>query len=314
MPTLIPLSKTNPFVRSIQRLSAVNLKTDVFSVGYDCQLICIIEGHGFLQYPQGYLSLRPGTVAIINPCVPHNIITYSGEKLIQLKLNFDYTQNSSSQAKYIPCVPEKLFVETKVTCDTLPSDVPYMRGCMCISNMQHIGSSLLGMLDMYEKKQCFCDALLSAQAKMLICELFASIINEKSKAGNRIGAELINDVITYLDIHYMEQISNADIAEYLNYHPNYLNKQIVRYTGRSLHQHLITYRIARATELLLFSKATITDIAQSTGFQNVSHFSRVFQQNFECSPSSLRSLYSDSSNYALKAFKSLAKNKPGNEF
>jgi len=47
-------------------------------------------------------------------------------------------------------------------------------------------------------------------------------------------------------------------------------------------------RLARAKELLETTEMTVTDICFSTGFENVSHFSRLFKEHYGDSPSSYR--------------------------
>lgn len=47
-------------------------------------------------------------------------------------------------------------------------------------------------------------------------------------------------------------------------------------------------RLAKARQMLLSSKMSVADVAYSLGFENATHFSRVFKQQYGSSPSALR--------------------------
>lgn len=51
------------------------------------------------------------------------------------------------------------------------------------------------------------------------------------------------------------------------------------------HQYLRMYRLHKAKQLLLTTKLNVSETAYLTGFKNVSHFSRIFAEEFGKSPS-----------------------------
>ena len=88
----IPLNHVNPYVRRIYTVEIERHSTSEFLIGYCNRMLYIRDGHGFLQNPAGYLSLRPGTLAIICAGEQHNIISYPDERLSALCFDFDCTQ------------------------------------------------------------------------------------------------------------------------------------------------------------------------------------------------------------------------------
>lgn len=54
--------------------------------------------------------------------------------------------------------------------------------------------------------------------------------------------------------------------------------------GRTLHDYLRFYRLRRAKELLLTTNLNVSEAAYGTGFSNVSHFSRIFTEEFGQNP------------------------------
>lgn len=59
-------------------------------------------------------------------------------------------------------------------------------------------------------------------------------------------------------------------------------------TGRSFAGYLIEYRLERAAYALRNSEDTVLEIAERTGFGNLSNFNRLFRKRFEMTPSRFR--------------------------
>ena len=59
-------------------------------------------------------------------------------------------------------------------------------------------------------------------------------------------------------------------------------------TDSTVTEYLRSLRLHKAKELLVHSDLTVTEAAYSTGFKNVSHFSRAFTREFDMNPSELR--------------------------
>jgi AraC-like DNA-binding protein len=60
------------------------------------------------------------------------------------------------------------------------------------------------------------------------------------------------------------------------------------FTDRTPHDYLRTYRLQKAKELLITTKLKVFEVAYRTGFKNVSHFCRIFTEEFGNSPGEFR--------------------------
>jgi AraC-like DNA-binding protein len=61
-------------------------------------------------------------------------------------------------------------------------------------------------------------------------------------------------------------------------------------TDSTPHEFLRTYRLQRAKELLLTTDHNVSEVAYLTGFKNISHFSRVFKEEFGKNPGKFQKL------------------------
>lgn len=91
----------------------------------------------------------------------------------------------------------------------------------------------------------------------------------------------------YIDAHFSEDISVADVAAHVGLSPDYLARQFKQVTGVAPITYLRRYRLARAMEYLDDGR-TVTDTAALVGFQSLAHFSREFKQELGMSPSQYR--------------------------
>ncbi|MFZ4572702.1 MAG: helix-turn-helix domain-containing protein, partial [Bacteroidales bacterium] len=59
-------------------------------------------------------------------------------------------------------------------------------------------------------------------------------------------------------------------------------------TDKTVNEYLRTFRLYKARELLLTTGLNVSEVAYETGFKNLSHFSRVFTEEFGTNPSELK--------------------------
>ena len=116
-----------------------------------------------------------------------------------------------------------------------------------------------------------------------------------AQCGNDAGSRrTVERVIALIREEYDSPIDNAEIAARLNYHPNYLNRLMLRYTNSTLHQYLLNYRFDRALSLLMTTDLTIAEVAARSGFGDTSHFSKLFRRRTGQSPGKFRVTHTDS--------------------
>lgn len=93
----------------------------------------------------------------------------------------------------------------------------------------------------------------------------------------------------YLDLHYMENISETDLAEYLGLNGTYFSSLFKKVMGKTFRQALTERRIHEAKiYLLLHKNLRISYIARLCGFSDSNYFSLVFHRVTGCSPKNYR--------------------------
>ena len=103
--------------------------------------------------------------------------------------------------------------------------------------------------------------------------------------------DLLREVRTYLDSHYMEPLTLEELAESFHVNSYHLAHIFKKFYGYPLIQYMTRRRIGEAQTLLIDSAMSITDIALSVGYGSSSHFNRAFQKLTGMSPRNYRNLY-----------------------
>ncbi|WP_448701847.1 helix-turn-helix domain-containing protein [Mucilaginibacter sp. AW1-3] len=88
----------------------------------------------------------------------------------------------------------------------------------------------------------------------------------------------ILDAISYISLHLHQKLSVTHLAERANQNSEYFSRSFQRHTGDRPLNYINEKRIERAQYLIVTSQLTYAQIAAQTGFDNQSHFSRVFKK------------------------------------
>lgn len=101
---------------------------------------------------------------------------------------------------------------------------------------------------------------------------------------NRTRLSQLKKIFALIDAHYSEPLTLANLAETAGLSPNYFCRYFKKITQQNPIDYLNSYRIEMACLKLLHSTDSITDIALSCGFNDVSYFIKIFRRYKGISP------------------------------
>jgi AraC family transcriptional regulator len=96
-------------------------------------------------------------------------------------------------------------------------------------------------------------------------------------------------VIDYIDENLSGDLTLAQLAAVAGMSPHYFAELFRQSTGRAPHQYVLLRRIDVAKEGLRDPRRSVIEAGLDVGFQNPSHFARVFRKWVGISPSGFRS-------------------------
>lgn len=92
------------------------------------------------------------------------------------------------------------------------------------------------------------------------------------------------DILIYLNDHFQEDMTLANVAKKFGYNPGYLSRSFRQTFGVTFIHYLTMLRLREAVFLLKAEKWTVSECAVRSGFGSMRSFYRAFYDEFGCSP------------------------------
>lgn len=99
---------------------------------------------------------------------------------------------------------------------------------------------------------------------------------------------VIQQVLSYINQNFKEEISLKTLSFKYNVNPSYLGQIFHKEVGMAFSDYLNKVKNEKAKELLLNTNLKVNDIAKMVGYVDTSYFYRRFKEYFGISPSTLR--------------------------
>ncbi len=133
----------------------------------------------------------------------------------------------------------------------------------------------------------------------LLYSLLIVLIQEKARPVEQDSSFILTDsynqvtrlIIVYIEKNFHRPFSLREMAESLNYNPNYLSTTFRRNTGISVVEYLNFIRIRHSVIWFSFNTLDVTTAYEAAGFSSINHFSRTFRKLLGVSPRQYRKAF-----------------------
>ncbi|MBQ7900341.1 MAG: helix-turn-helix transcriptional regulator, partial [Clostridia bacterium] len=121
--------------------------------------------------------------------------------------------------------------------------------------------------------------------KNLLFELLVHFIRKSSfiREENEIDM-VVAYVIDYINLHYAENITLEELADFNNVSPSYLSRKFKYISGMNLSEYVRDVRLKHAKIMLVETNDSISQISDRCGFNDSNYFSYVFKKEEKISP------------------------------
>ncbi|PTQ73012.1 AraC family transcriptional regulator [Pseudomonas sp. GV071] len=252
-----------------------------FHKEYELHLIVASSGKVFIGDYIG--NFAPDTLFLTGPNLPHNWISQVAADEVypqrDMLVNFTDEVLDSGSAVFselqglAPLLGRAQY-GIEFRCPRLIAEVRgLMQRIADSSGMTRLGHFLILM-----------ELLAATEDYQLLSAVRAAELADES------NVERINRAVDYIFQHYVQDLSQEQVAEQLGMTPTYFSRFFKQATGRGFVEFVNRLRVSKSCELLSTSDKPVTDVCFESGFSNVSNFNRRFQQLKGMTPSGYRRL------------------------
>jgi YesN/AraC family two-component response regulator len=105
-----------------------------------------------------------------------------------------------------------------------------------------------------------------------------------------LGNNKLSDILGFISDN-CATVTLRQIAEEFHFNPNYLSRLMKSHTGQTFTQVLQATRLRKAALLLGSTDMSVSDITHFVGYQNFTHFYKLFRQSYGVSPAEYRATH-----------------------
>ncbi|WP_175438257.1 helix-turn-helix transcriptional regulator [Fusibacter sp. 3D3] len=265
-------------------LNIVYMKKDDFNKvknkpkkkGYE--LIYLITGERKYLVNDTLYKISPGTVVLFDNATNVKTVIYDTAYYEQIVLHFyqsDLDDLNDIIVKYnlLHCFNDGIKM---VTLDYQHKEI--------------IENNFTALMNYIPTKSLFDESTAKLTIVQILSLLNTQIQNSTLNEGAMLGAinSKIAEVIMYINKNFHEDLTLNDMAQKFYISPFYLAKKFKQATNATFVQYINALRIKKSKQLLVQSDFKIIDIAYTVGFNSHTHFTRIFTQFCNETPTQFR--------------------------
>lgn len=115
-----------------------------------------------------------------------------------------------------------------------------------------------------------------------IVEIMTEELDKMKKAANM--SRKMYQILNYLDEHYMEDLTQEELARRFDWNPSYLSQMFRKELGITYKDYINERKLKKAKELLEEGKLSVEQIAELTGFKSANYFYKIFKKKTGMKP------------------------------
>ena len=249
------------------------------------EIICVIHGNLDNQISSHHLNLTSGDICIIAPNTEHMHSINSDDciviNLLVRKSTFDkvffgtLTKNN---------ILSNFFSKTLYGSSS--------RGSYLLFHTQD-DDKILNLITMAYEEYNTDYPYKSNMLNSIINMFFITLL--RNHAHNAITPNLegtsydsnITHILNYMQVNY-KTVTISKLAEVFNYSERHITRLLKESVGDSFTSVIQKIKLYKATELLANPDLSIQEIAEISGFVNISHFYRTFRKHYQMTPQQYR--------------------------
>lgn len=253
----------------------------------EVELQYIQKGQAYITCDEDNFHVSKGDIVFINHTVRHFVTPVGSEGAIFISIIIHPSfilglGQLELENKYIsPVIVDRSFSHLHITTD----HALYLQFMSPLKQLITLNTDCTSGYELLSKAYIL-------QLWKLIYDQLPSDAARTSKISARTAnqdAQRVKNAMLFIQEHFMESVTLEDIADSILVSKSECCRCFRRTTGLSPIEYLMKYRIMEAAKQMnRKTHESISEIAGSVGFNNISYFNKIFKKFMDCTPTEYR--------------------------
>lgn len=277
------LQALSPYVRRAWHHKVEHMKLAPRII-FDYELLYVEQGELDIRIGGESLTVFPGDLLLFKPGIEHEFVHSRGPCWMP-HIHFDalyyedYEEVPINFKLRAECSPQEL---SWLRPDWLGSvlEIPHL---IRVQNHAEIHQDLMRLIHAYERR----DAEFPLLQKSLVLDILYLVIKGLKSAGHgqlSLHQAAMERAVTHIMEHYNDIIRLEDLSKTACLSLYHFSRVFKQTYDVSPHQFQIRYRMERAKELMMYSRLSLSAIAEQVGYSSIYAFSKAFKSACGISP------------------------------
>ena len=248
----------------------------------DFEIALLLSGELDYYLSNNHIHLKKGDCVFVNSNSLHMATQKSKEPAVMIGITFKPTALYSELNKHLYSKFFQGITNSKMR--GFQIDTTTITGEKIVNNIVEIES-----LDI--KDECYellCLSVISRIWYEILLYLKENNESIVSVISNQKQEDIVKQIISYIKIHYMDDIPINKIANYVGISRSECFKCFKQYAARTPADYIIEYRLSSAANMHKSTDDSVLEICNKCGFSNSSYFGKRFKKRYGVTPLAFR--------------------------
>lgn len=227
------------------------------------EILFFVHGQSNVTCNAQIITTHAGDIVVINSNELHNIVAVS------------------HSCKYYCLIIDKVFCESF----NIPVSQILLQNLLTNNAPTSFFENIIKEMQLQNSYYKSAVKVLAIELLINLYRNFTITIPKESKNGNRRKIRLVKDVLSFLQIHYLEDITIDDICREMGFSKYYICHVFKEITRKTIIDYINCLRCDYAKILLTSGKWNVSESALFCGYHNLSYFSKCYKRYHGILPS-----------------------------
>lgn len=285
------LRQMSPNVRRAfnHRVPEMRLKPRII---FDYELLYMERGSLRLRIGEKLHTVLPGDIVLFKPGIEHEFLGSEGECWMP-HIHFDVMYEDNFEAVPVnfktreECTEEEL----RLIRPDMLGDALGMPDLIRIGNHGEVHYTLMKLIHAYDRRDEEFDILQKSLVLLMLHQLAKGLETLQNPLLS-LHEKALEQTVTHIVEHYNNTVTLEELSKIACLSVFHFSRLFKEKYGLSPHQFQIRRRIEKAKELMIYSRRSLSSIAEEIGYGSVYAFSKAFKQAEGVSPRQYTRAYS----------------------